>query len=313
MNIALMGATSHIAKGLIHRFLHRGIDHLYLFARSSDSIHRFLEAIETAENGSYSVCTDYQTFASFPYDVVINCVGVETRNKHDCDFTRYFALTEHFDNLAIAYLKDRNPEALYVSFSSGAVYGRGFSIPANEDSINSVRVNQLDDEDYYGIVRINAEAKHRAHKLLNIVDLRVFSYFSRFINLTDGYFITDLMQSIINDKVLITDDSNMVRDYLSPDDLFSMIQCCINVRSLNCAFDVNSSRPVSKQDILDYFAAEYELRYAIRQVLKTSSTTGTKTNYYSTNNDSSRIGYRPRFSSMDTLRYEARHILRRIS
>jgi len=309
MNIVVMGATSHIAKGLIERLLARGDDHLYLFSRSEENVQTFLEKIGRSEHGDYSICTDYQTFSSFSYDVIINCIGVETRNKHNCDFTRYFSVTEEFDNLSIDYLKTRNPEALYISFSSGAVYGRGFSVPVDDATANSLQINHIAQEDYYSIARINAEAKHRAHADLNIVDLRIFSYFSRYINLSDGYFITDVLQAILNNTVLITDGTNIVRDYLHPNDLLAMILCCVKARRLNRAFDVNSSRPVSKQEILDYFAQEYSLRYETRHILETSPATGTKANYYSTNHDAYRIGYRPSFSSMETLIDETDQIL----
>ena len=116
-------------------------------------------------------------------------------------------------------------------------------------------------EDYYGIVRINAEAKHRAHRNLRIIDLRIFSYFSRYINLTDGYFITDVMEAILDNKVLVTDSTNIVRDYLHPEDLFSMIVKCVHAGKINQAIDVSSSRPVAKQEILDYFTSEYGLKY----------------------------------------------------
>lgn len=309
MNIVIMGATSHIAKGLIERLLARGDEHLYLFSRSEESVQNFLGNIGQRERCNYSICGDYQAFKSFSYDVIINCIGVETRNKHNCDFTRYFSVTEEFDNLAISYLKERNRNALYISFSSGAVYGKGFSEPVNDDAVNALRINHIAQEDYYSIARINAEAKHRAHGDLNIVDLRIFSYFSRHINLNDGYFITDVIQALLNNEVLITDDNNIVRDYLHPDDLLAMILCCVEAGRLNRAFDVNSSRPASKQDILDHFTREYGLRYEIRQILKTSPATGAKTNYYSTNRDASQIGYRPRFSSLGTLEDQARPLL----
>jgi nucleoside-diphosphate-sugar epimerase len=311
MNIVIMGATSHIAKGLIDRFLHRGSDHLYLFARSADNIKSFLEGIGRSGDGNYTICADYQAFSSFSYDVIINCIGVETRNKHNCDFTRYFTVTEEFDGLAIAYLQKRNPDALYISFSSGAVYGGGFSTPAEEGSANHIHVNRVVPEDYYGIVRINAEAKHRAHRDLGIVDLRIFSYFSRYINLTDGYFITDVMEAILKEKVLATDGNNIVRDYLHPDDLFSMIVQCIKAGKINQAFDVTSISPVSKQEILDFFTSEYGLKFESRCRSENASATGAKSNYYSTSTGAAGIGYMPRYSSMDSLKHEARYILSR--
>jgi nucleoside-diphosphate-sugar epimerase len=309
MNIVIMGATSHISKGLIDRFLHSGDDHLYLFARSADQIKQFLDGSGRPDNAHLTICTDYQAFTLFSYDVIINCVGVGTRNKHNFDFTRYFSVTEEFDGLGIGYLQDRNPGALYISFSSGAVYGRGFSTPPEEGSVNSLQVNHIVPEDYYGIVRINAEAKHRAHRHLRIIDLRIFSYFSRYINLTDGYFITDVMQAILNKKVLVTDSTNIVRDYLHPDDLFGIIIKCIHAGKINQAIDVNSLRPVAKQEILDYFSLDYGLKYERRDRSENASATGAKYNYYSTCNRASLVGYVPRFSSMDTLKNEARYIL----
>jgi len=309
MNIVIMGATSHIAKGLIDRFLQSGEEHLYLFTRSADKVQLFLDAIGRQGKSNCTICTDYQAFSSFSYDVIINCVGVETRNKHNCDFTRYFTVTEEFDNVAIGYLKKKNPDALYISFSSGAVYGGGFATPADEYSVNCLKVNHIITEDYYGIVRINAEAKHRAHLNLGIIDLRIFSYFSRHINLADGFFITDVMEAILNNKVLVTDSTNIVRDYLHPEDLFAMIGKCIQTGRLNQAIDVSSSLPVTKQEILDYFSSEYGLKYETRHCSENASATGAKTNYYSTCSLASQVGYIPQFSSMDTLKHEARHIL----
>ena len=65
MNIAIMGATSHIAKGLIDRFIHKGDDHLYLFSRSADKIQDFLTAIGASGNDHYTICTNYRLFHRF--------------------------------------------------------------------------------------------------------------------------------------------------------------------------------------------------------------------------------------------------------
>ena len=309
MNIVIMGATSHIAKGLIDKFVSNGEHHLYLFSRSTGNVQQFLHAIGNPGDENYTVCSDYHAFSTFSYDVIINCIGVETRNKHNCDFTRYFSVTEEFDNLAIDYLMNENPDALYISFSSGAVYGRGFSRPADESSMNCLPVNQILPEDYYAIARINAEAKHRSHPNLRIIDLRIFSYFSRYINLSDGYFITDVMESILNKTVLVTDSTNILRDYLHPEDLFSMIVTCINAGKINQALDVNSRSPVSKLEILDYFSSEYGLQFESKHFPQNASATGAKNNYYSTCNRASRIGYVPKYSSMDSLKHEARCLL----
>lgn len=307
MNIAITGATSHIAKGLIIRFLDNPQNHLYLFSRNLEKVRQFLFFENRATNVNYSLCDDYQQFTSFSFDVIINCIGVETRNKHNCDFTRYFSVTEKFDNLIIDYLKN-NLSTLYISFSSGAIYGADFNTPADCNSTRKLLVNSMREEEYYGIARINAEAKHRAYSSLKIIDLRVFSYFSRYINLNDGYLITDIIKAIIEDKILITNNIDITRDYLHPDDLFAMIRACINSGNRNQAFDVNSSHTISKWEIIDLFAHEYGLRYEIAPNLKNVSATGTKINYFSKCKESAKIGFTPKYSSHETLKLESNYI-----
>lgn len=308
MNVGIMGATSHIAKGLIHNFLNRSSARLHLFSRSPHNVQRFLAESGLDEKGVCTIHTGYDNFLSLPYDLIINCIGVETRNKHNCDFTRYFSVTEEFDNLAIAYLK-KERDTLYISFSSGAVYGKGFFTPVVDGSVNSISVNHMAPEDYYGIARINAEAKHRANSELRIIDLRIFSYFSKYINLADGYFITDVIQAILEDKVLVTDSNDIIRDYLHMDDLFAMIGKCVAAGRINAAFDVNSSRPVSKQEILGYFTSKYGLRYESRASAVNASATGAKSNYFSTCEHAVRLGFTPMYSSLDTVKLETEYIL----
>jgi nucleoside-diphosphate-sugar epimerase len=121
------------------------------------------------------------------------------------------------------------------------------------------------------------------------------------------------MEAILDNKVLVTDSTSIVRDYLHPEDLFAMIIRCIRAGKINQAIDVNSSRPVAKQEILDYFSSEYGLKYEKRCFSENASATGAKSKYYSTCNRASQIGYIPQFSSMEALKHEAGHILRRKS
>jgi nucleoside-diphosphate-sugar epimerase len=307
--IAILGSTSHIAKGLINNFLKSGGFNLHLYTRSPEEVHSFLGAIEKSTNKECAIHEGYSDFIKCSYDVLINCVKVGTLNKLRSNYAQYFTVTEEYDNLAIGYLCNKCPDTLYVSFSSGAVYGREFSAPVEENTTNSIRVNNVAAEDYYAIARLNSEAKHRSFKNLKIVDLRIFSYFSRFIELTDGYFITEVMDCILNKKVLVTDNANIVRDYVHPEDIFSIIRKCMDAAKINKAFDVTSSKPVEKREILDYFSLEYGLEYEISRSLNHASATGSKNIYCSKYNKALGIGYKPKFSSMDTIRQESKYIL----
>ena len=307
--IAILGSTSHIAKGLINNFLQSGEFSLHLYTRSREKIRSFLGAIGKFSDKGCVIHEGYKDVTKFSYDVIINCVGVGPLNKLRSNYTRYFTVTEEYDNLAIGYLCNICPDALYLSFSSGAVYGREFSAPVEENTINSIRVNHVTTEDYYAIARLNAEAKHRSFKNLKIVDLRIFSYFSRFIDLRDGYFIAEVMDCILNKKVLITDNVNIVRDYVHPEDLFSIIRKCMDAGKINEALDAISSKPTDKKEILDYFSSLYGLKYEISGSLKHASPTGLKNIYCSNYKNAACIGYKPTFSSIDTIRQESKYIL----
>lgn len=308
--IAIFGSTSHIAKGLINNFLQSGEFSLHLYTRSPDKVRSFIGALGKSPDKNCVIHQGYGYFLKCSYNVVINCVGVGTLNKLRGDYSQYFTVTEEYDNLAIGYLRNHCPDALYISFSSGAIYGRDYSAPMEENTVNSIQVNHVTTEDYYAIARLNAETKHRAFNRLRIVDLRVFSYFSRFIDLTDGYFITELLNCILNKKVFVTNKLNIVRDYVHPKDLFSIIRKCMAAGQINQAFDVISAKPVEKKEILDYFSLKYGLKYKIDQSLSHVSATGSKNIYFSKYNKASSIGYKPAFSSLDTIKQESKYILK---
>lgn len=308
--VAILGATSHIAKGLIERFLATNGPQLHLFTRSAPLVAEFLTGCAGHAAVPAVVHAGYGEFLARDYDVIINCVGVGTQKRLAGDFTRYFTVTEEYDNLALAYLQARRPQALYVSFSSGAVYGRGGDGPFAKESEFRLAVNSISREDYYGIARLNAEAKHRAFARLNIVDLRIFSYFSRHIDLDDSYFITELLRNLLHGTVLETDAANMVRDYLHPDDLFAAVVKCIGAGPLNRAYDLGSAAPVDKFTVLEHFAREHGLRYAIRPALENVSPTGAKTRYYAQAPGSVDLSCPPRYTSLETLIHESAPILR---
>ena len=308
IRIALLGATSHIAKSLLARFVYHDDYSLHLYARVPESARDFMATFPS--NSTYGIKDNYAELSTHTYDAVINCVGVGTHHKLRGEYSRYFTVTEEYDNLAIRYLTDCNPDALYISFSSGAVYGRSFSEPVTKESENCLRVNHIAPQDYYAIARLNAETKHRSFHKLNIVDLRLFSYFSRFIDLADGYFITDVVKSILQQTVLETGGINIVRDYVHPDDLFTLVLKFLAAGKINTAQDVSSTKPVAKQEILDYFTTAYGLRYEVNRSRDDLSPTGSKQFYCSAQRVVPAVDFRPRFSSLETLIQEAAVILK---
>jgi len=83
----------------------------------------------------------------------------------------------------------------------------------------------------------------------------------------------------------------------------------VDKKIINDIFDCYSLKPVNKFEILDFFVAEYGLKYMVRDDIKTSAITGTKDNYYSLNRKAKDIGYNPQFTSMDSIVQESFTIL----
>jgi len=289
--IAILGATGHIAKGLILNFIQSKENELSLFARIPKKVKDFLKENSLPLNRHIY---EFKHFQKGKYDVVINCVGLGTPAKVKEANREVFRLTEEFDNMVLGYLS-RYPKTLYINFSSGAVY--------------SVSVGDIKPEHYYGIAKLHQEAKHRALRELNIVDIRVFSYFSRFIDLNSGYFLTELLKSLKTKKIFITNSCDFVRDFLAPQDLFNLICLTIKAKPFNGAIDAYSAMSISKFKLLDYFVKNYSLKYTINRGLKLICPTGVKSRYCSSSKKAAGLGYKPKFSSIEAVAMESKYIL----
>ncbi len=303
--IAVLGATSHIAKGLIYHLGQDGKYDLRPFARSSERADEFLNAVGL---GSRFKAKPFEEFGIESYGAVINCVGIGDPDKLSNAGSSIFRITETFDTLALDHLK-RNPDTLYINFSSGAVYGTDFAFPADDLRQATFDINPIDPAAYYGIAKLHSEARHRAMKDFRIVDLRIYSYFSRFIDLDAKYMMSEVISCIRLNKEFVTGPDDIVRDYIHPEDLATLVKLCIEKCDLNDAFDVSSLLPVRKFEILEKFSSLHGLRHTINRSHCSPSVTGRKTNYYSTSCRIRTIGFSPCFTSMDCLIGESMAIL----
>ncbi|MEI7993896.1 MAG: hypothetical protein WCH01_03230 [Methylococcaceae bacterium] len=136
--IAILGANSHIAKGLINNFLKDSSCELYLFARNTQSAKEFSTKIL---GHIFQNCFDFTEFLNHQYDVIINCVGFGDPAKLKNAGYTVFDTIEKYDNLAVFYVL-KHPHTLYINFSSGAVYGTEFPDGVNFESSCSVGVNK---------------------------------------------------------------------------------------------------------------------------------------------------------------------------
>lgn len=300
MRIAILGATSHIAKNLIYFFSKDPQYELFLFARNVSVVQEFLRTIGGV---SSSIIFEFDGFFTGNYDVVINCVGIADPHKQKTAGIELFRLTEYYDNLILDYLVNQE-RTIYINFSSGAVYGTTFDSAVTEESVATIAVNNIVPADYYRIAKLNSEAKHRAMMDRKIIDLRVFSFFSRFINLESGFLLCEMTRCAKEHRIFCTNAVDIVRDYVAPSDLFTLVELCLKNGKENLALDVYSAKMVQKSELIELFAREFGLKTQIDEMSRISAT-GTKRAYFSSNKNSGEIlGYIPKITAIASIKDE---------
>ncbi|MEY4294637.1 MAG: hypothetical protein RLY82_325, partial [Pseudomonadota bacterium] len=191
MRIAILGATSEIAKDLILSFAKNSAHSLTLFARRPQVVEQWLA------NRSLGNKYDSYSFESFQlkdhYDAVINFVGAGNPAKTAMLGADIFDITSTYDELALQYIQ-AHPACKYLFLSSGAAYCSTFEEPASENTRASLDINHLRPQDWYGVAKLHAECRHRALSHLPIVDIRVFNYFSHTQDMTARFLITDIVR-----------------------------------------------------------------------------------------------------------------------
>lgn len=309
MKIAILGATGHIAKNLVYYFRRDSRYELFLFARNQGAVHEFLKA---TEGELVPIIAGFDLFPGGDYDAVINCVGIADPQKQKNAGVELFRLTERFDDLVLDYLAGHE-KVVYVNFSSGAVYGTAFDSGVEANAVASIAVNGITPADYYRIAKLNAEAKHRAMADRNIIDLRVFSFFSRFIDLKSGFLLAEMMRCVIERRPFYTDAVDIVRDYVAPSDLFSLVKLCVASNGINQPIDAYSAGPIRKSELITLFSSDFGLETRIDEEARVSPT-GVKLAYYSANHvATSLLNYIPALASRDAIRGEANEIIAGVS
>lgn len=303
--IALLGATGYIGKSLVDYLSKQKKDKFFLFARSQKKLKKFLQTID--KNPVFAA-KSFQKFSAGQYDVVINCVGMGNPSEVRKSGNKIFQITEKFDNLILKYLGE-HPGTLYINLSSGAVYGKKIEKPLEITSQSIIDINHLDPGEYYSIAKINSEAKHRALSNFNIVDIRVFSFFSRFIDLSSGYLAADIINALRHREKLATSPDDIIRDYVGATELWDLMKLIMKKGRMNDVFDMYSAKPVSKFALLKNLKRKYGLQYSIVKNSREQSPTGIKKLYYSKNKKAANVGYLPKRTSLEVIDDEIKHCL----
>ena len=296
MRIAILGAASQIAQNLILSFSKYKDYDFSLFSRNVALLQKWIN------NESLSDKYQVQEYSEFghhqKYDVIINFVGIGDPVKAQIMGSDIFTVTEKYDDMALNYIK-QHKETKYIFMSSGAVYGGSYQKPVNENTVATVDINNLKSTDWYAISKLYAEAKHRSMPELSIVDVRVFNYFSHTQDMNARFLITDIVRAIKNKKVFKTSADNIIRDFITPPDFYSLLQAIINFKPINRAVDCYTKSPISKFDLLDGLGDKLGLEYEIDNNVDIINATGIKLNYYSVYKIADGIGYFPKNTSLD--------------
>lgn len=299
MNIAILGATSEIAQDLLREWTRqsKGLS-IDLFARNLDKVTTFLDEIQPSFNVQIHKISDFDAIGrTVIYDGIINFVGIGDPSKAKEMSSLIQGITFHYDDLVVKYL-EKNPSCKYIFLSSGAAYGSDFTQPANINKYATFQANVVLDSEKYSLAKFVTEVKHRLLAHLQIVDVRVFNYFSRYQNMESRYFITDLFRAISSNKECIVSPEPMIRDYLHPADFCQIINCILQSNKVNMAVDCYSLEPIEKSSLLKELESRYGLKWMYSTDVDVIRATGNKENYYSEYHVLSSIGYAPFHTSL---------------
>lgn len=299
MQVAILGASSQISKGLIKLFVKNNDNHLFLFVRDEIVFKQWIES-QDPNNKNFEIHQIKDFNSNFNIDLIINCVGVGDPNKVMQMGSNILDITKIYDDIVLDYLHE-NPRAKYIFLSSGAVYGDIFSAPADEDSKSLINLNFDTPANFYSLAKLYAEARHRALPNLNIADVRVFNYISPSIDLNGNFFIAQAIKASIDGKIFQTNSTNINRDFVGPEDLFSLISAINNFPQLNDSFDCFSKKPIDKFKILDFLQSNFNLEFIVHNNEVSDFIKDSKENYYSVNYKAKAIGFEPEFESIENI------------
>ncbi|MDO8654253.1 MAG: NAD-dependent epimerase/dehydratase family protein [Undibacterium sp.] len=296
MRLAILGATSQIAKDLVQSFAAQSSHELALYARRPEVVSQWLSSVGLA--GRYAV-TDFSDFsADEHYDAILNFVGVGDPAQAVAMGATIFDVTLKYDEMALDYVR-LHPECRYIFLSSGAAYGTSFDAPVNANTKAVIAINNLQPQDWYAVAKLHAECRHRSLAHLPIVDVRVFNYFSHTQDMEARFLITDIVRAIRDKTVLKTSAACMMRDYLHPSDFYGLVSAILASAATNAAVDCYSKAPIDKITLLVALQEKFGLQYDVVQTAAGINATGSKPHYYSLNMSAEDFGYQPRLTSLE--------------
>ena len=310
MRIAILGATSQIAKDLIVAFSKQDSHELVLFARRPEAVTNWLTSVDLQERHTVKDFAAFSTDVHF--DALLNFVGVGDPAQAAAMGASIFDVTLKYDQMALSYL-EQHPLCRYIFLSSGAAYGSSFDTPVDENTNATVAINNLQPQDWYAVAKLHAECRHRSLAHLPITDIRLFNYFSHTQDMSARFLITDIVRAIRDKTLLKTSADYIVRDFIHPSDFYKLVLALLASPVTNTVVDCYSKAPIDKPALLAAMQDNFDLRYEIIDTSAGVNATGKKPHYYSLYKHTSDFGYNPSYSSLEGILQETKLILNEIS
>ena len=311
MRLAILGATSQIAKDLISLFVLDPKIKLSLFARNLAALDHWLSQNTSRTSVRAKTYAEFQAATSGSFDAVLNFVGSGNPALTATLGKEIWDITQQFDAIAMNYIS-RDPTCRYIFISSGAIFGGDFSTPVTADTVAFVQPNSIRPDAWYGLAKLNTEISHRRFESLAIVDLRVFNYFSYSADMEARFLITDALRAIQTRTILRTTKSNIWRDYIGPQETAQIVERILYSAPQNVAVDCFSKSPVDKLSMLERMQNELGLQYEFVNESIELNATGSKSHYYSKNQLASRVfGYFPNATAIEIVMRQAQQLLSR--
>lgn len=300
MNVAILGATSQIAKDLIVRLINQRQVNLDLYSRRKDELFIWLDKKfgNNIGNINFLDINDFSNRQS--YNAIINFIGVGDPDKIKKIGAGILSLTNFYDERVISYLKEKT-DCKYIFISSGAAYGDVFSELNQDRRFAKFKINELNFNDWYGFAKYSTEIKHRSLRELKIYDLRVFGYFSENQDMDSKFILSELYRAIKSKSKFITNKDEMVRDYIHPDDFFQIIQLLLANEIKNNVFDCYSREPIRKHDLLEFMEKKYKLLYEISDEPLAFAYNNRRYYFSKSKSLGDVLNYEAKFKSIDTI------------
>jgi nucleoside-diphosphate-sugar epimerase len=293
--IAILGATGQIAKGLAAELV--GEYSLALYARRPNAVEEFLVASGLARR-NVSVHGLDEPFAA-DTAAIVNAIGTGDPRAIRALGRAIETVTETFDLRALAHL-ERHRDTRYVFLSTGAVYGPDYDEPGRPEWLLNQSQAALGAGDFYPYAKLRAEARHRVRPDLSIADIRIFGYFSRYIDMEGGFLMSEIARALLRRETFRTDATDFARDYMGPRDFAQLVRCLLRCDCGYRLVEAYSAAATTKSAILKRLSREFAFSWEIEGGAARSSPPGLLSGLPLRDSAAS-IGYTPVETSEETI------------